>query len=149
MMTNDLYNYAPFFEKVLYRACKNYIRESVTAVEYRHIFGCVFDDDHNIIPLEQEIEIFVRTQKIIQQRFPLFQMKIIVCGLKIVGIPHVQAQIDAYMAADKITNMVTGFDMVCEEDYNPKCDDFLEVLYTAKLKYGDRFKVIMHAGESY
>lgn len=52
MMCNDLYNYAPFFEKVLYRASKNYIKEMVTVVEWRHIFGCVFDDDHNIIPLE-------------------------------------------------------------------------------------------------
>ena len=48
-----------------------------------------------------------------------------------------------------MTNLISGFDMVCEEDYNPKCDTFLEMLYTAKLKYGDRFKVIMHAGESY
>ena len=53
------------------------------------------------------------------------------------------------MQADQMTNLISGFDMVCEEDYNPKCDTFLEMLYTAKLKYGDRFKVIMHAGESY
>ena len=66
MMTNDLYNYAPFFEKILYRACKNYIKEQVIVVEYRHIFGMVFDDDHNMLPVEQELDIFVRTQKIIR-----------------------------------------------------------------------------------
>ena len=65
MMTNDLYNYAPFFEKILYRASKNYVREMVSVIEYRHIFGMVFDDDHNTIPIEKEIDIFVRTQKII------------------------------------------------------------------------------------
>ena len=43
------------------------------------------------------------------------------------------------MEADKITNVISGFDMVCEEDFNPKTDSFLETLYTAKLKYGDRF----------
>ena len=48
-----------------------------------------------------------------------------------------------------MTDMISGFDMVCEEDYNPKSDTFLEMLYTAKLKWGDRFKVLMHAGESY
>ena len=53
------------------------------------------------------------------------------------------------MEADKITQMVSGFDMVNEEDYNMKLDDFLEQIYTAKLKYGDRFNVIFHAGESY
>ena len=48
-----------------------------------------------------------------------------------------------------MTDLISGFDMVCEEDYNPKSDTFLEMLYTAKLKWGDRFKVVMHAGESY
>ena len=53
------------------------------------------------------------------------------------------------MEADLLTDMISGYDMVCEEDYNPKCDEFLENLYAAKLKYGDRFNLIMHAGESY
>lgn len=53
------------------------------------------------------------------------------------------------MEGDKYTNMIAGFDMVNEEDYNMHIDDFLEQIYTAKLKYGDKFNVIMHAGESY
>ena len=89
MLTSDLYNYKPFFEKILYKVSKNFIKELVTVVEYKHIFGMVFDDDHNTIPLKEEIEIFVRMQKIIQQRFEHFQMKIIVCGLKIIGKSHV------------------------------------------------------------
>lgn len=65
MLCADLYSYKPFFEKVLYRVCKNFIRELVTIIEYKHIFGCLFDDDHNPVPLAEEIEIFVRTQKVI------------------------------------------------------------------------------------
>ena len=45
--------------------------------------------------------------------------------------------------------MVSGFDLVCEEDCNPGMDDFLEQIYTAKMKYGDKFKLYFHAGESY
>ena len=63
----------------------------VTVVELRHIFGKVFDDDHKPIELQEEIEIFVRTQKIIQQRFPLFRLRIMATGLKIVGRSHIQA----------------------------------------------------------
>ena len=49
------------------------------------------------------------------------------------GAGHVQSQIDAVIAADRETNLVVGFDMVNEEDYNPKIDDFLEQIMTAKM----------------
>jgi hypothetical protein len=52
MLTNDLYNYEPFFEKILYKVSKNYLKEMVTVIEIRHIFGMIFDDDHNSIPLK-------------------------------------------------------------------------------------------------
>ena len=59
--------------------------ELVTVVEYRHIMGCVFDDDGNILSLEEELAIFDDCIKKIQLRFPLFRMKLIICGLKIFG----------------------------------------------------------------
>lgn len=52
-------------------------------------------------------------------------MKIIACGLKIIGKPHIQIQIDAVFAARKLTNMVIGFDMVNEEDFTPEIDFFM------------------------
>jgi len=76
-------------------------------------------------------------------------MKIIVCGLKIVGRDFVQHQIDLLLQADKLTNMVIGFDLVCEEDYNPGTDHFLDQIYELKMKLGDKFACFMHAGESY
>lgn len=123
--------------------------ELVTVVEYRHIMGCVFDDDGNMISLEEELAIFSDCIKKIQLRFPLFRMRLIICGLKMFGAGHIQSQIDAIIAADSKTNLIAGFDMVNEEDYNPKIDDFLEQIMEAKMKLGDRFDVYMHAGESY
>ena len=38
--------------------------------------------------------------------------------------------------------------MVNEEDYNLGIDSFLDQIYTAKLKLGDKFKLFLHAGES-
>jgi len=57
-VTYNLYNYVEFFKKALYRICKSYIRELVTIVEFRHIFGCLFGDDQKTIPLEEELAIF-------------------------------------------------------------------------------------------
>ena len=52
-------------------------------------------------------------------------MKIIVCGLKMSGPEHIKSQIEAIIAADN-SNIIAGFDLVAEEDYNPRIDDYLE-----------------------
>lgn len=44
--------------------------------------------------------------------------------------------------------MVVGFDLVCEEDYNPKIGDFLDILIDAKHRLGPDFQFYFHAGES-
>ena len=36
------------------------MNELVTVVEYKHILGCVFDDEGNTISLEEELAIFDR-----------------------------------------------------------------------------------------
>lgn len=51
MMTNELYNYAQFFEMILYRVSKNMIKQMVFGVEWKHIFGFLFNED-GPIPLE-------------------------------------------------------------------------------------------------
>jgi hypothetical protein len=52
-------------------------------------------------------------------------MKIVVCGLKIVGKDHIQMQIDATFEAKNYTDMIIGFDMVNEEDFTPEVDFFM------------------------
>jgi hypothetical protein len=59
MMTLELYNYHTFFEMILYRVAKNLVKEMVTVIEWKHIFGMVFDDN-GPIGLEREIAIFER-----------------------------------------------------------------------------------------
>ena len=88
-ITFKLYNYKPFFERILYTVSRDFVREMCTVIEYRHIFGCVFDDDGNVIPLEEEIQIFKDCEQKIQQRFPLFRMRLIICGLKMFGNGHI------------------------------------------------------------
>jgi hypothetical protein len=124
MLTNQLYNYASFFKKILHHVTMNYIEEMVTVVEYRHIFGMLFDDD-GPLSLDREMLIFQEVYNVIRTQFPLFRIKIIVCGLKIVGKDHIQAMLDAMENAQKLEansqtgyQLVCGFDMVNEEDYN-------------------------------
>ena len=83
------------------------------------------------ISLEKELEMFKKVEFDLSQRFPGFQLKIIVCGLKVVGRPHVKAMLDAVVECKKEIDMVVGFDLVCEEDWNPKTDTFLDLILTA------------------
>jgi hypothetical protein len=62
MMTMELYNYAQFFEMILYRVSKNMIKQCCTVIEWKHIFGMVFDED-GPLPLEKELAIFQRVEK--------------------------------------------------------------------------------------
>ena len=148
-LTFALYNYKPFFERILYKVTREFMYEMVTVVEYRHIMGCLFDDDGNTIPLEEELAIFHKCVKTIQGRYPLFRMRLIICGLKMFGKNHIQSQLDALIAADSKTNLISGFDLVNEEDYNPGIDEFVEQILAVKMKLGDRFQLYLHAGESY
>jgi len=70
-MTYELYNYHTFFEAILYRVCKNLLNQIVTVVEWKHIFGMVFDEE-GPLSLERELAIFTRVEGLIKQMFPLF-----------------------------------------------------------------------------
>ena len=89
-LTFELYSYKHFFEKILYRSMKDYLKEQCTIVEIRHIFGCLFDDN-GPISLEDELKLFEDMQKNIQNFFPLFEIRLIATGLKIVGRDQIKS----------------------------------------------------------
>lgn len=103
----------------------------------RHIFGCVFNEK-GTIDLKSEMAIFKRVQDLINMSYPLFRIKIIVCGLKVLPSPIREASfvtlIDQVLEAQDYSDMVVGFDLVCEEDFNPGICNFLRILYEGKEK---------------
>ena len=54
----ELYYYHEFFSRILYRVTRDFMNEMVTVVEFRHSFGQVFDDNRNLLTLEQELALF-------------------------------------------------------------------------------------------
>jgi len=89
-MCNALYNFKPFFEKIVYNVTRSYLREACTIVEYVHIFGEVFDDYGQMISIKEEMEIFKTVEDELKKRFSMMQIKLIVSGLKILGREHIQ-----------------------------------------------------------
>jgi hypothetical protein len=88
-LTNDLLNYAPFAERVIIRILKGCVTENVFICELRHIFGLFFDDNRNALTPEQELKIYDKCLKVIQKDVPMFDIKIIVSGLKAIGKDHI------------------------------------------------------------
>jgi adenosine deaminase CECR1 len=78
--------------------------------------------------------------------YPRFRIRVIACGLKSFGVEGFRKVLK--MADDIKDPMIVGYDLVQEEDYHQPLDDFLPVIYEAKLKHGDKINFYMHAGES-
>jgi hypothetical protein len=129
MLTLELYNYYEFFERILLKVCRLFIKQLVFVLEVRHVFGMIFDDEGLQLPVEREMEIYHRVQEKIQRDYPLFQIKIIAIGLKILGHDHVKAAIKAMRDAMNVSKMLVGFDLVNEEDFNAPIKDFLALMF--------------------
>jgi adenosine deaminase CECR1 len=83
---------------------------------------------------------------------PLFQIRIIATGLKIFGRAQISEQLELCDKARSISDMVVGYDLVCEEDYNEGIGSYLDLLMEYKdkfqKKWGEEFQFYFHAGES-
>ena len=67
---------------------------------------------------------------------PLFQIRIIATGLKIFGRAQISEQLELCDKARSISDMVVGYDLVCEEDYNEGIGSYLDLL----MEYKDKFQ---------
>lgn len=72
MLTLELYNYYEFFEKILYKVCKLFIKQMVFVLELRHVYGMMIDDDGRQLTVAEEMAIYHRVQQKIQVDYPLF-----------------------------------------------------------------------------
>lgn len=150
MLTCDLYNYFEFFEKVLYKVCMVAIKEVVFVLELRHIFGMLIDDDAKSLTVQEEIRIFTRVLEKVRRDYPLFTIKLIICGLKIVGKDHCFKALKDTAEGMALSDMVVGFDMVCEEEITPPLTEFVKMIleFRGEQGQGKEMPVILHAGES-
>ena len=129
-----LYNYAPFFERILEHVFQIHAAQNVWIVEFKHIFTCVVDKDDKPIGVEAELEIFDRVLTKFRETYPEFQMRLVVCGLKIVGDEQCQSQIDATQLAqnhEKYKYMIAGYDLVCEEEVSPPIEHYYHMVAKA------------------
>ena len=127
-MIFQLYNYHHLFRRVLIEVLTQLINERCYVVEFKHIFGCLSNDSHKMVDLKDELQIFEDWFAQIKEIEPTFKMKLVVCGLKIFGDEHINAQIKACLKGMKTTTLISGFDLVNEEDTTPPLRAFRKMI---------------------
>ncbi|CAI2367042.1 unnamed protein product [Moneuplotes crassus] len=147
-VTFDLYNYEKFFERILYQVMIDHIEEKCFILEFRHIFGCIFNDKHEVISLEDELALFNRCIEKVKEVEPSFSLKLISCGLKIVGEGHINSQLKSCIEGLKKTKIIAGFDLVCEEEITPPLLTFQNLIRLAQEDEETPVNVYLHAGET-
>ncbi len=146
--------YKEFFKLLLEEILVKCAKQKLYVVELRHIFGLLFDEDRQPVQLEEELKIIqsvldkVRTENHIDPRH--FHLRLIVTGLKIVGKPHIVKMIDSIVEGREYSDLITGFDMVNEEDVTPPILHFVpEILDGKQRDNSHSLPCFFHCGETH
>ena len=79
-----------------------------------------------------------------------FHLRLIITGLKIVGKPHIVKMIDAIIEGRDYSDLISGFDMVNEEDVTAPILHFVPEILDGKQKDGENeLPCFFHCGETH
>lgn len=97
----------------------------------------LFDDNKSPVPFIEELKIFREIVDELQEKTPHFDFRLIITGLKIIGESHmkkmIQHIIEGSSHGDKrLAELISGFDMVNEEDFTPEIGEFAKQILAAK-----------------
>jgi len=129
----ELAKYAPFFKQLFKDCLECFVKQNVFVVEARHIAGMVFGDDKQKISYLDELKIIKEIVDDIQKTAPLFKLRLIITGLKVLGASHIDLQFEHIQSVldcgdPKLVELITGFDLVNEEDFCPELKTFAKQL---------------------
>jgi adenosine deaminase CECR1 len=149
----ELGKYYKFFKTLLQATIDSCIAQNVFVVELRHISGIIFDDDRKPMGLMEELKIVQECIDETKKRQPYFEMTLVITGLKIVGKPHVKKMIDhIHIGKQKYPDLISGFDMVNEEDYTAQIQEFMPQILAAQMDESSptyNMPTFCHAGETH
>lgn len=79
-----------------------------------------------------------------------FEVRLIINGLKILGKKHVNEMIKNILECQKYENLISGFDLVNEEDFSPQILEYIDSILKGKsLDKKYQLPCFFHAGETH
>ncbi len=147
-----LINYRPFFQKYYKRAFLDLLEDNIQHVEVRMIFENLYDFKTPTYPSETIITDIEEIVNEIQKNEPKFTACLIYTSLKFLNIEEIDQQIvQAFEFKKKYPNMITGFDIVAEEDSGNSISYYQKSwkkLDSLQSEYNVELPLFLHAGES-
>lgn len=91
----------------------------------------MFDDDKKLMPFIEELRAIREVVDELKEKTPHFELRLILTGLKIVGKAHVEKilkhiAVGSSSEDKKLSELISGFDMVNEEDFTDEIYAFSE-----------------------
>lgn len=68
--------------------------------------------------------------------------------MKLLGHDHCIKMLEGTTEGNLLSELVVGFDMVCEEDITPPIKDFVQMIHDHRAHKHIDLQVVLHAGES-
>lgn len=115
----------------------------------------LFDDDRQSIPFDRELEIIEEVVNEVKANAPhQFEFILVITGLKIVGISHVNKMLDHIrIGKEKFPHLIAGFDLVNEEEFTEPISSFMPEILGAIEDQRDKnmhgMACFFHAGETH
>jgi len=149
----ELGKFYKFFRHLLKKTIDSCVKQNTFVVELRHISGMLFDEDRKPMGLLKELKIIQEVIDETKQSIPYFEMTLVITGLKIVGTPHINKMIDHIQIGRKAyPGLISGFDMVNEEDFTAQIATFTPEILAAQLDSTSStydMATFFHAGETH
>uniref|UniRef100_A0A7S3CMS7 Adenosine deaminase n=1 Tax=Strombidium rassoulzadegani TaxID=1082188 RepID=A0A7S3CMS7_9SPIT len=125
--------FATFTRRLIRNLFESLIKQNVLVVEIRHTPGMYYDDDMKHLSFKEEMTMIHEVILELQKSHPHFRAKVILCGMKMLGNQHIEkifAEINQFMtgADEQLKQLITGFDLVDEEDFSPQIQEFAKSL---------------------
>ena len=119
----------------------------------------LFDDDKKPLTFKEELKIIREVIDELQNAnsHQPFYFKLILTGLKIVGKTHIEKMLrhieeGTNLEDKRLAELISGFDMVNEEDYTPEISTFAEDILTSQelVKINaEQMPCFFHCGETH
>jgi adenosine deaminase len=148
-MLSDIGKYVKFFKVIMLEIMEKAAAQNVLILELRHTAGRLFDDERKPISIIEELQIIQGLLGEVKKTHPHFEIALIFCGFKIVGQAHIAKVIQDYSDYHGQSDLVTGFDMINEEDLTPPVFEFLADILKGQQTATDDMPVYLHVGESH
>ena len=113
----------------------------------------MFNDDRKKIPLDEELHIIERVLAKVREMLGLtdknFHLRLVLSGLKILGRPNICMHIVNVIEGRTYTNLISGFDMVNQENVTLPILSFVPDILDGKIRDTKNMPCFFHCGETH